>query len=213
MAVAAADKRSLLLIVDMLSDYSFPDAKQLLENAERPARHIRQARDAADTAGVRVVYANDFHGLWSCSREEVCERALNGRRPDLVTPLLPRPGDAFMHKGQHSAFYGTPLAHLLHEEQIEEVVLAGQVTEQCILLYGPRRPRSPLRNHRASRCGDCARPGARRGRHEDDESQYECAGPHHAPVGKRDPLSPGWRPAARVGAGIQPAEEGNTWQN
>ena len=38
-----------------------------------------------------------------------------------------------MHKGQHSAFYGTPLAHLLHEERIDEVVLTGQVTEQCIL--------------------------------------------------------------------------------
>jgi nicotinamidase-related amidase len=133
MAVTAADKRSLLLIVDMLSDYSFPDAEQLLEKAERPARHMRQARDAADKAGVLVAYANDIHGLWSCSREAVCERALNGRCPDLVRPLMPRPGDAFMHKGQHSAFYGTPLAHLLHEEQIGEVVLAGQVTEQCIL--------------------------------------------------------------------------------
>jgi hypothetical protein len=64
MAVPAQSKRTLLLIVDMVSDYSFPDAEQLLENAERPARHIRQARDAADTAGVLVVYANDLHGLW-----------------------------------------------------------------------------------------------------------------------------------------------------
>jgi predicted nucleotidyltransferase len=90
MAVPAEDKRTLLLIVDMLSDYSFPDAEQLLENAEHPARHIRQARDAADMAGVLVVYANDIHGLWSCSREQVCERALDGRRPDLVTPLRRR---------------------------------------------------------------------------------------------------------------------------
>ena len=103
MAVPAEDKRTLLLIVDMLSDYSFPDAEQLLECAERPARHIRQARDAADTFGVLVAYANDSHGLLSFTRE------------------------------QHSAFYGTPLAHLLHEEQVREVVLAGQVTEQCIL--------------------------------------------------------------------------------
>jgi nicotinamidase-related amidase len=131
--VPTQPKRAVLLIVDMLSDYSFPDAEQLLENAERPARHIRQARDAADEAGVMVVHANDVHGLWSCSPEQVCERALNGLRPDLVRPLLPRPDDAFIHKGQHSAFYGTPLAHLLHEEEIEEVVLTGQVTEQCIL--------------------------------------------------------------------------------
>jgi isochorismate hydrolase len=103
-AVPAEDKRTVLVIVDMLSDYSFPDAEQLLEKAERPARHIRQARDVADTADVLVVYANDIHGLWSCSREQVCERALNGRRPELVKPLLPRPDDAFMHKGQHSAF-------------------------------------------------------------------------------------------------------------
>ena len=131
-AVPAEDKRPLLLIVDMLSDYAFPDAEQLLENAERPARHIRQARDAADEAGVMVVHANDVHGLWSCSPEQVCERALNGLRPDLLRPLLPRPDDAFMHKGQHSAFYAL-LAHLLHEEKMEEVVLTGQVTEQCIL--------------------------------------------------------------------------------
>ena len=103
----ARDNRTLLLIVDMLSDYSFPDAEQLLENAERPARHIRQARDAADTAGVHVVYANDLHGLWGGSREQVCERALNGRRPDLVTPLLPRPGDAFMHQPGGEARRGT----------------------------------------------------------------------------------------------------------
>jgi nicotinamidase-related amidase len=131
--VPSQPQPTVLLIVDMLSDYSFPDAEQLLENAERPARHIRQARDAADEAGVMVVYANDIHGLWGCSPERVCERALNGPRPDLVNPLLPRPGDAFMHKGQHSAFYGTPLAHLLHEEEIEEVVLTGQATEQCVL--------------------------------------------------------------------------------
>jgi nicotinamidase-related amidase len=127
------DKRALLLIVDMLSDYGFPDAEQLLREAERPARHMRQARDAADEAGVMVAYANDLHGMWACSRDEICARALRGRRPDLVSPLLPRPDDAFMHKGQHSAFYGTPFAHLLHEEEIDELVLTGQVTEQCVL--------------------------------------------------------------------------------
>jgi hypothetical protein len=63
------DKRALLLIVDMLSDYGFPDAEQLLQEAERPARQIRAARDAADAAGVMVAYANDIHGMWACSRD------------------------------------------------------------------------------------------------------------------------------------------------
>ena len=125
--------RSLLLIIDMLSDYEFPDGERLAQTAQPAVERIRDARDAADEAGVRVGYANDIHDQWSCSTQQLCERALGGRRPELVRPLLPRTDDAFLHKGQHSAFYGTPLAHLLHEEEIEEVVLTGQVTEQCVL--------------------------------------------------------------------------------
>ena len=34
---------------------------------------------------------------------------------------------------RHSAFYSTALDHLLRERGIETIVLAGQVTEQCIL--------------------------------------------------------------------------------
>jgi nicotinamidase-related amidase len=127
------DRHSLLLIIDMLSDYAFPDAERLLETAEPSARQVRQARDAADESGVMVACANDVHDMWGGSRDELCARVLGGARPDLVRPLLPRPGDVFLHKGQHSAFFGTPLAHLLHEEGIEAVVLAGQVTEQCVL--------------------------------------------------------------------------------
>ena len=124
---------SLLLIVDMLSDYEFPDAERVLAAAEPAVEQIRRARDAADAAGVPVTYANDIHGDWSCSRDQICERALSGRAPHLVRPLLPRAADPFMHKGQHSAFYGTPLAHLLDVEDAGEVVITGQVTEQCVL--------------------------------------------------------------------------------
>lgn len=131
--MTAFGPRSTLLVIDMLTDYDFPDADRLLDGAEPAVRAMVDARAAADRAGARVTYANDVQGRWECSRGQACERALGGRRPDLVEPLLPRPHDAFMHKGQHSAFYGTPLAHLLQHEDVEEVVLCGQVTEQCVL--------------------------------------------------------------------------------
>jgi nicotinamidase-related amidase len=127
---------SVLLIVDVISDYAFPDAAQVEPAAERAVPAIRRARDAADAAGVPVVYANDIHERWHCSPERHVAAALAGRRPDLVEPLVPRDDDAFLHKGQHSAFYGTPLAHLLHESGAAEVVLTGQVTEQCVLYTG-----------------------------------------------------------------------------
>jgi nicotinamidase-related amidase len=128
-----ARPNSLLLIVDMLTDYGFPDADRVLDGADSAVAAIRRARDVADDAGILVSYANDIHEDWRCSRDEICKRALSGARPDLVRPLLPRSQDAFMFKGQHSAFYGTPLAHLLHQEKVTEIVLTGQVTEQCVL--------------------------------------------------------------------------------
>jgi nicotinamidase-related amidase len=36
-------------------------------------------------------------------------------------------------KARHSIFYQTQLEYLLREEQIDRLILAGQVTEQCIL--------------------------------------------------------------------------------
>ena len=128
-----ARPNSLLLIVDMLTDYAFPDADRVLDDADGVVAAIRRARDVADEAGILVCYANDIHEDWRCSRDEIAKRALSGARPELIRPLLPRSGDAFMFKGQHSAFYGTPLAHLLHQEKVTEIVLTGQVTEQCVL--------------------------------------------------------------------------------
>ncbi|GAA0382430.1 hypothetical protein Acor_57170 [Acrocarpospora corrugata] len=53
--------------------------------------------------------------------------------PDLVEPFLPSGDCAFLAKVRHSAFFGTPLEYLLHCQEISTVVLAGQVTEQCVL--------------------------------------------------------------------------------
>ena len=61
------------------------------------------------------------------------ENALNGERPDLVKPLLPPQGSDFVLKARHTIFFGTPLEYLLWQRDVDTLVLAGQVTEQCIL--------------------------------------------------------------------------------
>jgi nicotinamidase-related amidase len=40
---------------------------------------------------------------------------------------------AFLPKVRHSAFYSTTLEYLLRQRDVTDVVLTGQVTEQCIL--------------------------------------------------------------------------------
>jgi nicotinamidase-related amidase len=50
-----------------------------------------------------------------------------------VEPIAPVGRVAFLPKGRHSIYYQTALDHLLRVEEVQRVILTGQVTEQCIL--------------------------------------------------------------------------------
>jgi nicotinamidase-related amidase len=86
-----------------------------------------------DHEDAEVIYVNDNYGDWNSSQEELAERAMAGRRPDLVEPLLPPEGASFVIKARHTIFYMTPLEYLLSQKEVDHLVLVGQVTEQCIL--------------------------------------------------------------------------------
>jgi nicotinamidase-related amidase len=122
-----------LVVVDMLNPYEHEDADKLADSVAGVVEPIRRLLDRAAGEEVGVIYVNDNYDDWNSSREELARRALAGRHPDLVEPLLPPDDASFVIKARHSIFYGTPLEHLLHERDIDRVVLCGQVTEQCIL--------------------------------------------------------------------------------
>ena len=50
-----------------------------------------------------------------------------------MEPIAPPDDVDFLVKARHSVFYTTPLEYLLGQLGVDHVVLAGQVTEQCIL--------------------------------------------------------------------------------
>jgi nicotinamidase-related amidase len=122
--------RNVLVIVDMITPWDFEGADEVVTGAADAVAAISRAREGGS---MHVVHANDLHGGFHGSREKTFELAMAGRRPELVAPLEPTPDEDFIHKGQHSAFYGTPLAHLLELCEAEVVYVAGQVTEQCVL--------------------------------------------------------------------------------
>lgn len=122
-----------LLVIDVLNPYDHEDAGALAAAAERATPVIAELRERARREGALVVQTNDHHGLWGAGPHELVAHALAGRRPDLVQPLRPAPGDPFLVKARHSAFYDTMLPHLLALHHVDRLVLAGQVTEQCIL--------------------------------------------------------------------------------
>ena len=120
-------------VVDMLNTYDHDDADRLVASVERVVEPISALVARATGQGAEVIYVNDNWGDWNSSREELSARAIAGKRPDLVEPLLP-PGEAsLVIKARHTIFYMTPLEYLLSQREIDHLILVGQVTEQCIL--------------------------------------------------------------------------------
>lgn len=123
-----------VLVIDMLNTYDHPDADALAANVAKVidpmAQLIAEARERND---VELIYVNDNRGDFSAGRAEVVQSALDGARPELVEPIVPEAGLPFLTKVRHSAFYATTLGYLLGRLEVTRIVLAGQVTEQCIL--------------------------------------------------------------------------------
>ena len=62
---SAPDKHKFaLLLIDVINDFDFPEADQLLKYARPMARNLLRLKRRAQKAGVPVVYVNDNFGRW-----------------------------------------------------------------------------------------------------------------------------------------------------
>jgi nicotinamidase-related amidase len=123
-----------VLVVDMLNAYQHPDAERLAPNFAGIIEPLSGVIDAAhERDDTELIYVNDNYGDFTAEFGDIVQSALEGARPDLVEPILPREGCKVLTKVRHSVFYATPLHYLLDRLRIRRVILIGQVTEQCIL--------------------------------------------------------------------------------
>jgi nicotinamidase-related amidase len=122
-----------LVIADMLNRYEHEDAEPLMESVRAALPGICELITRAREREVLIVYVNDNHGDWSAARAELIEWAMAGADPSLVEPIVPGDDLPFVVKARHSAFYQTQLDYLLRQNDVDQLVLAGQVTEQCVL--------------------------------------------------------------------------------
>ena len=122
--------RTALIVIDMINAYDFPDAEKVVPSAKTAVPVIEELIGEHDGP---VIYVNDNFGHWRSQRDELVEQALDGERPDLVQPIKPSDDALFVVKARHSIFYQTPLEYLLNQEDVGNLILTGQVTEQCIL--------------------------------------------------------------------------------
>jgi nicotinamidase-related amidase len=123
-----------LVVVDMLNTYEHEDADKLTASVREVLPNIVDLVErATDDGEVEVVYVNDLYGQWNAGRSELLERVVRGRYRELIEPIAPAEDAIFIVKARHSIFYETPLEYMLRQQGIGKLVLAGQVTEQCIL--------------------------------------------------------------------------------
>jgi len=124
-----------LLIIDMLSDWDFPDADAYLGGAEAIAPRIAALARRCRAVGVPVIYANDNHGRWRSDFREVVSKAMKGDAAGarIARQLAPEHADYFVLKPKHSGFHATPLDLLLRHLKVRTLVVTGVSSDQCVL--------------------------------------------------------------------------------
>jgi nicotinamidase-related amidase len=129
-----AHSPAVLLILDMISDFDFPDGETVARAARRIAPAIARLKARAAAAGISCIYANDNPGRWRSDSQALISHCLQSERGrSIVEQLRPTDTDYFVLKPRHSAFYATPLEALLEHLGAKRLILTGVSSQQCVL--------------------------------------------------------------------------------
>jgi nicotinamidase-related amidase len=131
---SAPDKsETVLLIVDVINDLDFPEAKQLLRYVPAMARKLARLKARAKRAGIPVVYVNDNFGRWRSDLGSLVEHCRTGRAKEIVDLLRPEQDDYFVLKPKHSGFFSSTLETLLRYLGAERLIISGIAGNYCVL--------------------------------------------------------------------------------
>ena len=124
-----------LIILDLISDFQFPDGPAVLRAARRIAPRIARLKERCHRAGIACIYVNDNWGRWRSDSSRLIEDCL---RPDsvgadVVARIRPEDTDYLILKPRHSAFFATPLEVLLEHLGVKRLLLTGVSSHQCVL--------------------------------------------------------------------------------
>lgn len=127
--------KTALLILDMISEFRYPDGERIMRSARKAARNIARLRERAHAAGTPVIYVNDTAGKWESDPKAFIQRCTEpaSRGRDVAQLLAPAPRDYFMFKPRHSAFFDTPLNTLLARLRVSRLIATGITSHQCVL--------------------------------------------------------------------------------
>lgn len=132
----APDKSAIaVLLIDVITDFEFPDGDRLLANAAPIAKNIAVLIEKAEKAKVPVIYINDNFGKWQSDLKKLLKHcaAKSSKGHAIVNSLKPKANDYFVLKPKHSGFYSTSLEILLAYLEVDTLILAGWTADICVL--------------------------------------------------------------------------------
>ncbi len=126
---------AVLLLVDVVNHFEFPDGEAILKNALQIAPRLERLKKRARASNIPVVYVNDNFGQWRSDAGKLlshCLRTECAGKP-FVERIQPDDQDYCVLKPMHSAFFQTPLELLLRHLGASSIILVGIATNSCIL--------------------------------------------------------------------------------
>ncbi len=126
---------AVLVVLDLLSSFAFPDGDAFLKGAREIAPRVAALKARLKAAGIPTIYANDNVGRWRSDEQAVVRHALarGSKGAPVARMLKPEPDDYLVLKPRHSAFYATPLHTLLDYMGARRLVLTGVAADVCVL--------------------------------------------------------------------------------
>jgi nicotinamidase-related amidase len=133
---SAPDKNeTALVLIDVINDLEFPEARQMVGAAIGMAHNISRLKQRARKASVPVIYVNDNFGRWKSDFRATIEhcvgRDVRGR--EVAEILQPEEEDYFVLKPKHSGFFSTTLETLLRYLGSTRLILTGIAGNFCVL--------------------------------------------------------------------------------
>jgi nicotinamidase-related amidase len=124
---------TVLLLIDVINPFNFPESGRLLPFARKAADHIARLKARLRRKGIPALYVNDNFGRWrSDFRAQIDDCLAHTKGAEIARRLLPTEEDYFVLKPKHSAFFGTSLDILLHFLGAHQLILTGFAGDICV---------------------------------------------------------------------------------
>ncbi len=129
-----AKERTALLIIDMLNDFIEADGKLVVESAKSSVELIKKRLDKARKEGWVIIYLTDAHRQDDPEFDVWPPHAIAGTwGAEIIKKLKPKPKDYIIPKRRYSGLFGTQLDLVLRENDIENIVICGVLSNICVL--------------------------------------------------------------------------------